>query len=65
MGQPHWKVFKVICVVSPFALLLLFALFVSDSFSNVVAFGALLVSIFFIGVSVWMLGWILEKDEGT
>jgi hypothetical protein len=49
----------------PIALLILFALFVSNSTSNLIAFFALLLSIVFIIISIWLLCWILDKDPGT
>jgi inorganic pyrophosphatase len=44
--------------------ILLFALFVSSSNSNLIAYSALAISSMFIGISMWILGWILEKDIG-
>ena len=41
-----------------------FALLVSSATSNLVAYIALTVSVMFMGISMWMLGWILEKDCG-
>jgi protein-S-isoprenylcysteine O-methyltransferase Ste14 len=46
----------------PIVLLILFALFVSNSTSNLIAFFALLLSVVFIIISLWILCWILEKD---
>jgi hypothetical protein len=40
----------------------LFWLLISDSTSNIIAFSSLVVSIVFIGISMWMLCWILDKD---
>jgi hypothetical protein len=40
--------------------ILAFYVLVSSSFSNVVAFTAFSVSSLFIGVSMWLLGWILD-----
>ena len=56
---------KIGLMVAPLALILLFYLFVSDSTSNIIAFSALVVSLVFIGISMWMLCWILDKDQGT
>jgi hypothetical protein len=50
---------------APFLLIFLFWLLISDSTSNIIAFSALVVSIVFMGISVWMLCWILDKDQGT
>lgn len=49
----------------PFVLIGLFCLLVSSSTSNVIAFSALVISLVFIGVSLWMLCWILDKDQGS
>jgi len=62
--KPMYKPIIVGCFVSPIVLTILFAILISNSFSNVVAFGAFCTSILFIGISMWMLCWILEKDEG-
>jgi hypothetical protein len=42
----------------------LFSLFVSNSSSNVIAFTAFMNSITYIIFSMWLLGWILEKEIG-
>jgi hypothetical protein len=60
------KTLKIIAFFGfPIALLILFALFVSNSTSNLIAFFALLLSIVFIIISIWLLCWILDKDPGT
>ena len=41
-----------------------FALFISSSMSNLIAFSAFVTSLMFVGISIWMLGWILDKDIG-
>lgn len=46
------------------ATIVLFALFVSNSTSTLIAFTSLIVSLMFISFSIWMLGWILEQDIG-
>ena len=46
-----------ICIVT-------FSLFVSSSQSSLIAFVALINSMMFIGISIWLLGWILDKDIG-
>lgn len=56
---------KIGLLMAPFALILLFYLFVSDSTSNIIAFSALVVSLVFISISMWMLCWILDKDVGS
>ncbi len=47
---------------APLILILLFYLLISNSTSNIIAFSALMVSLVFIGISIWMLCWILDKD---
>ena len=42
-----------------------FALFISNSTSNLIAFFALVVSGVFVAISMWMLCWILDKDQGS
>lgn len=42
----------------------LFALFVSSTTSNLIAFYAFTNALTYIIFSLWMLGWILEKDVG-
>ena len=56
---------KVVAIVVPIILLMLFSMFISRSTSNIIAFFALLVSIEFIFISLWILCWILDKDAGT
>jgi len=41
-----------------------FALFISSSTSTLIAFAAFVIAIQFIVFSIWMLGWILDKDIG-
>ena len=41
-----------------------FALFVSSSTSSLLAFAAWVISTNFIIFSIWMLGWILDKEIG-
>ena len=41
-----------------------FAMFVSSSMSNLIAFVAFIIALMFVGISIWMLGWILDKDIG-
>ncbi len=59
------KKLRMIMYAMPLVVIILFSTFVSNSSSNVIAFVAMVISIVFIGVSFWMLGWILEKDTGT
>lgn len=46
------------------AAILLFATFISSAASTLVAFVTLVVSLMFVGISLNMLGWILDKDIG-
>lgn len=59
------KSFKIGIVITPFILLFAFAMFISNSPSNMIAFSAILVSLAFIVVSLWLLCWILDKDVGS
>jgi len=52
-------------VLSVPASILIFYMFVSSSFSNVVAFVAFMVSLSFIFISMGLLGWILSQPTGT
>ena len=56
---------KVGIALTPLAMILLFYIFVSNSTSNIIAFSSLVVSLVFICVSLWILCWILDKDQGT
>ena len=49
----------------PIAIIFLFSIFVSNSTSNMIAFTALVISITFMAFSIWILCWILDKDQGT
>jgi Na+/H+-translocating membrane pyrophosphatase len=49
---------------APFVSVLAFYILVSSSTSNMIAFMAWNCSIAFIGISMWMLCWILAKDAG-
>ena len=50
-------------LAGPIAIVL-FATFVSSAASTLIAFITLVISLFFIGVSLYILGWILDKDIG-
>lgn len=52
-------------LVSPLILIIIFYLFVSNTTSNIIAFSSLVISLVFIGISMWMLCWILDKDQGS
>ena len=57
-------VFKIVAVASGPVAILLFATLVSSAASNLIAFVAMVFALFFIGFSMHMLGWILDKDIG-
>ena len=57
-------VFKIAALATGPAVILLFAVFVSSAASSLIAFFSLIVSLMFVGVSMNMLGWILDKDIG-
>lgn len=56
---------RLAAIVVPIILMVLFSMFISNSYSNLIAFFALVVSVLFIFISLWILCWILEKDVGT
>ena len=51
-------------VLSGPTCIITFAMFVSSSMSNLIAFVAFVIALMFVGISIWMLGWILDKDIG-
>ena len=55
---------KVAFFVAAPVTVALFALFISNSSSNLIAFFAFTSSITYIIFSLWLLGWILEKEIG-
>jgi hypothetical protein len=48
----------------PFASIFFFYVFISSSVSNLIAFTSMTISIVFMCISMWMLCWILDKDQG-
>jgi Na+/H+-translocating membrane pyrophosphatase len=50
---------------APIVMVLLFYLLISSTPSNLIAFTALVISLVFIAISLWMLCWILDKDQGS
>lgn len=56
---------KIAVFAAPIIAIFLFYLLVSDTTSNLIAFSALVISLFFMVFSVWILCWILDKDVGT
>lgn len=57
-------VFKMAAMATAPAAIVLFATLVSSSASTLIAFIAMVFALFFIGISMNMLGWILDKDIG-
>jgi hypothetical protein len=55
---------KFVILVAPFALILFFYMFVSQGVSSIISFSAFIISLVFIGISIWMLCEILKKDVG-
>jgi hypothetical protein len=65
INHPSMLGVRAAIILSPLVLIFLFWLLISDTTSNVIAFSALVVSLVFMGISMWMLCWILDKDQGT
>lgn len=65
LKQPQMAGVRAGLFASPLLALLFFYLFISSSTSNTIAFTALVISVVFIAISMWMLCWILDKDQGT
>ena len=57
-------VVKVGCVASGPVAIALFAMLISSAASTIVAFSTMVISLMFVGLSMHMLGWILDKDIG-
>ena len=49
-------------IITPIALIIAFSILVSNSTPNMIAFTAMIISVVFIGISMWLLCWILDKD---
>ena len=62
LNQSSMKGVKLCILISPLILILLFTVFVSNTTSNTIAFTALVISVVFMGISIWILCWILDKD---
>lgn len=52
-------------ILSVPGVILCFYMFISNSFSNMVAFTALTIAVTFIVISMGILGWILDQPTGT
>lgn len=55
---------KVAAIAAGPAIIVAFATCVSSAASTLVAFVTMIVSLMFVGISMHMLGWILDKDIG-
>lgn len=55
---------KAVLVAAGPVSIILFAMCISSTASTLVAFATMTISIMFVGVSLNMLGWILDKDIG-
>ena len=62
LQKTNFQTAKIGIVAIPIISLVLFALFISNSTSNMIAFFALVVSLVFVAISMWLLCWILDKD---
>jgi hypothetical protein len=62
LQQPSMSAVRYGIFAAPLILILFFYFFVSSSTSNTIAFVAMVISLVFIGVSMWILCWILDKD---
>lgn len=56
---------KYLLIGGPISLIFLFYVFISSTTSNLIAFSALILSVCFILIAMWILCWILDKDTGT
>lgn len=65
LSSDSGKLTRIGLLVAPFILLIAFSLFISNATHNFIAFFALVTSVVFIGISMWMLCWILDKDCGS
>ena len=52
-------------MVMPILVIMAFSFIVSNTTSNLIAFSALIISISFIGISFWILCWILDRNPGS
>jgi Na+/H+-translocating membrane pyrophosphatase len=55
---------KAVAVLAGPITILLFATFISSAASTLVAFTTMVISLMFVGISTYLLGWILDKDIG-
>jgi hypothetical protein len=65
LNQDSMKMVKIGMCAAPFIAIFLFSIFVSNTTSNMIAFSALVISVAFMAISIWILCEILDKDQGT
>ena len=65
MQQDNMLPIRIAIGLTPFLLIFLFSILISSTTSNLIAFTALVISLVFIGISFWILCWILDKDPGS
>jgi H+-translocating diphosphatase len=63
--QDNMLPIRIAAGLTPFLLIFLFSILISSTTSNLIAFTALVISVVFIGISFWILCWILDKDPGS
>lgn len=64
MGSESMFLVKAAIVAVGPVTIALFAMFVSSAGSTLIAFSTMIISMMFVGLSLNMLGWILDKDIG-
>lgn len=64
MESDSMFVVKVCLAAAGPVTIALFAMFVSSAGSTLIAFSTMIISLMFVGISLNMLGWILDKDIG-
>lgn len=65
LRQPSMRGIQIAIGLTPLVAILFFYLFISSTTSNIITFSALIISLVFIAISMWMLCWILDKDTGS
>ena len=55
---------KAVMVMSGPTCIFMFSMLISSAQSNLIAFTAFIISLMFIGLSIWLLGWILDNETG-
>lgn len=62
LQKDNFQTAKIGIIAIPIIVFVLFAMFVSNSTSNLIAFFAMVISLVFVTISMWILCWILDKD---